>query len=143
MENTDTSTESLIHSEEQDQEFKIDIGTILFLIIGGIISWLNMALILIYQEGDFASIVKIMAFLSIIFITIIPAVIIGLKNRFWAYGYLIGFSVAGVPFMIFVDLFIGGYTFTTSLFIFIIMWLIFWKTWRSLSKIAKVEQRRT
>jgi hypothetical protein len=45
--------------------------------------------------------------------------------------------MAGIPFMIFVDLFIGGYVFATALFIFIIMWLVFWKTWRSLSAIKK------
>jgi hypothetical protein len=77
---------------------------------------------------------EILAYLSIIFTTIIPAVIIGIKNRYWGYGYIFGFSIAGIPFMI-IDLFIGGYTFATAFFIFIIMYLIFWKTWRSISRI--------
>jgi len=122
---------------KEDPEFKIDIGTIIFTIIGSLVSWLNMLLILVYQLGEYESIVKIMAYLSIIFTTIIPGVIIGIKNRFWGYGYLLGFALAGIPFMFVIDLFIGGYTFVTALFIFIIIWLIFWKVWRSLAMIKR------
>jgi hypothetical protein len=122
---------------KEDPEFKIDIGTIIFTIIGAFVSWINMLIILVYQLGDYESIVKIMAYLSIIFTTIIPGVIIGIKNRFWGYGYLLGFALAGIPFMFGIDLFIGGYTFVTALFIFTIMWLIFWKVWRSLALIKR------
>jgi hypothetical protein len=79
--------------------------------------------------------IEVLAFLSIILTTMIPGVIIALINRYWGYGYLIGFASAGIPFLILFDLFIGGYTFATTVFIFIILWLIFWKTWRSLSSI--------
>ncbi|MFX1242541.1 MAG: hypothetical protein ACFFA7_14935 [Promethearchaeota archaeon] len=79
----------------------------------------------------------IWSYLTIIFTTIIPTVLIGLKNRFWGYGYLFGFAIAGIPFMFIGDFFIGGYTSVTSLLIFIILWLIFWKTWRSLSSIKQ------
>lgn len=122
---------------KEDPEFKIDIGTIIFTLIGSLISWLNMLLILVYQLGEYESIVRIMAYLSIMFTIIIPGVIIGLKNRFWGYGYLLGFALAGIPFMFVIDLFIGGYTFVTALFIFIIIWLIFWKVWRSLAMIKR------
>jgi hypothetical protein len=80
---------------------------------------------------------EIWSYLTIIFTTIIPTVLIGLKNRFWGYGYLFGFATAGIPFMFIGDLFIGGYTSITSLLIFIILWLIFWKAWRSLSSIKQ------
>jgi hypothetical protein len=70
----------------------------------------------------------------------IPGIIIALINRYWGYGYLIGFAIAGIPFLIMIDLFIGGYTFATTIFIFIILWLIFWKTWRSLSSIKAGRQ---
>ncbi len=113
-----------------EPEFKFTIVTFIWVIIGFMASWLNMLIILDYME--------IWSYLTIIFTTIIPTVIIALKNRFWGYGYLIGFSVAGIPFLFIVDLFIGGYTFATALFIFIILWLIFWKTWRSLSSIRQV-----
>ncbi|MHA1804546.1 MAG: hypothetical protein ACTSU4_08415 [Promethearchaeota archaeon] len=96
---------------------------IFFLIIGTIISWINMVLILRSM--------KVWAYLTIIFTTIMPCVGIGLKNRRWAYGYMAGFSLAGIPFMVFVDLFIGGYTSITTFFIFLIIWLIFWKIWRT------------
>ena len=119
----------------EDPEFKFDVGTVIFIIIGLIISWINMLIILYYQLNNYPSITKIMAYLTIIFTIIIPGVIIGIKNRYWGYGYLVGFSVAGIPFMIIMDLFIGGYTFVTALFIFIIMWLIFWRVWRAISKI--------
>ncbi len=122
---------------KEDPEFKIDIGTILFTIIGSLVSWINMLIILVYQVGEYESIVKIMAYLSIIFTTIIPGVIIGVRNRFWGYAYLLGFALAGIPFMFVVDLFIGGYTFVTALFIFIIIWLIFWKVWRSLAMMKR------
>jgi len=122
---------------KEDPEFKIDIGTIIFTLIGSLVSWLNMLIILVYQLGDYESIVKILAYLSIMFTIIIPGVIIGIKNRFWGYGYLLGFALAGIPFMFVIDLFIGGYTFVTALFIFIIIWLIFWKVWRSLAMIKR------
>lgn len=120
---------------KEDPEFKIDIGTIIFTLIGSLVSWINMLIILVYQLGEYESIVKILAYLSIMFTIIIPGVIIGIKNRFWGYGYLLGFALAGIPFMFVIDLFIGGYTFVTALFIFIIIWLIFWKVWRSLAMI--------
>lgn len=120
---------------KEDPEFKIDIGTIIFTLIGSLVSWINMLIILVYQLGEYESIVKILAYLSIMFTIIIPGVIIGIKNRFWGYGYILGFALAGIPFMFVIDLFIGGYTFVTALFIFIIIWLIFWKVWRSLAMI--------
>jgi len=122
---------------KEDPEFKIDIGTIIFTLIGSLVSWLNMLIILVYQLGEYESIVKILAYLSIMFTIIIPGVIIGIKNRFWGYGYILGFALAGIPFMFVIDLFIGGYTFVTALFIFIIIWLIFWKVWRSLAMIKR------
>jgi hypothetical protein len=116
---------------KKDPEFRFGIGTMIFLIIGATTSWINMLIILNSME--------IWAYLSIIFTTIIPAVIIGIKNRYWGYGYIFGFSLAGIPFMI-IDLFIGGYTFATALFIFIIMYLIFWKTWRAISRIKNTSE---
>ncbi|MFX0141247.1 MAG: hypothetical protein ACFFDN_46840, partial [Candidatus Hodarchaeota archaeon] len=86
---------------------------------------------------------EVWSYLTIIFTTIIPTVLIGLKNRYWGYGYLFGFALAGIPFSFldppYGDLFIGWYTFATSLLIFIILWLIFWKAWRSLSSIKQVK----
>ena len=133
--------ESIMSSKIKEQtvgrpepEFKIDVGTVIWVIIGFIISWVNMVIILDSME--------IWSYLTIIFTTIIPTVIIALKNRYWGYGYLIGFTIAGIPFSFFDppygDLFIGWYTFATAFFIFIILWLIFWKAWRSLSSIKQV-----
>ncbi len=113
-----------------EPEFKIDIFTFLFAGIGFVISWVNM--ILIFNASPEY---EILAFLSIILTTMIPGVIIAVKNRYWGYGYLIGFCIAGIPFSLMIDGFIGGYTFFTTIFIFIILWLIFWKTWRTLSAI--------
>lgn len=113
-----------------EPEFKINFVTVIWIIIGFIVSWVNMLIILNSME--------IWSYLSIIFTVIIPAVIIGLKNRYWSYGYIMGFAIAGIPFLFVMDLFIGGYTFATSVFIFMILWLIFWKAWRSLSSIKQV-----
>ena len=114
-----------------EPEFKFEFIIIIWMIIGFVVSWINMLII-------FDS-MQIWSYLTIIFTTIIPTVLIGLKNRYWGYGYLLGFAVAGIPFLIVIDLFIGGYTFVTSLLIFVILWLIFWKAWRSLSSIKQIE----
>ena len=114
---------------KEEPEFKIDFLTFLFALIGFLISWGNMTFILEAPPE-----IEVYAFLSIILTTIIPGIIISLKHRFWGYGYLIGFSIAGIPF-IFIDPFIGSYTMFSTVFIFIIMWLVFWKTWRTLSSI--------
>jgi hypothetical protein len=116
--------------EKTEKELKLDLWTLVFTGIGFIASWVNMLYIF-----DAPRTIEVLAFLSIIFTTMIPGVIIALINRYWGYGYLIGFASAGIPFLIMIDLFIGGYTFATTVFIFIILWLIFWKTWRSLSSI--------
>ncbi len=116
--------------DKAEKDLSINVWTLLFVVIGFVASWVNMTFI-----QDAPRSIEVLAFLSIIFTTMIPGIIIALVNRFWGYGYLIGFAIAGIPFLIIVDLFIGGYTFATTLFIFIILWLIFWKAWRSLSSI--------
>ena len=123
-----------------EKDLSINVWTFSFVLIGFVASWVNMA----YIQNAPRSI-EVLAFLSIIFTTMIPGIIIALVNRYWGYGYLIGFASAGIPFLIIVDLFIGGYTFATTLFIFIILWLIFWKAWRSLSSIrtSSLEQNPT
>ena len=116
--------------DKAEKDLSLNVWTLVFVIIGFVASWLNMTYI-----QDAPRSIEVLAFLSIIFTTMIPGIIIALVNRYWGYGYLIGFATAGIPFLIIVDLFIGGYTFATTLFIFIILWLIFWKAWRSLSSI--------
>ena len=116
--------------ERTENKLKLDIWTLIFAAIGFVASWFNMIFIL-----DAPRTVEVLAFLSIILTTMIPGIVIALINRYWGYGYLLGFAIAGIPFLIMVDLFIGGYTFATTVFIFIILWLIFWKAWRSLSSI--------
>ena len=103
---------------------------VLFFIIGFVVSNINMYIILLSME--------VWAYLLIIFLIIIPAIIIGLRLRIWSYGYMIGYSTAGILGIFIYDLFIGAYTVVVSIFIFTILWLIFFKTWRSISKI-KVE----
>ncbi|MBN1800203.1 MAG: hypothetical protein JW891_01775 [Candidatus Lokiarchaeota archaeon] len=119
----------------EEPEFKIDIVTGFFFAIGFITSWINMLVIHSIVMGSNYSPAAIPSYFSVIFTTTIPGVLISLKNRFWGYGYMVGFSVAGLPFMIVVNTFIGGYTLATSFFLFVIMWLVFWKVWRSLSGI--------
>jgi len=115
-----------------EPEFKFTIYTAIWIIIGFISSWINMVIIL--------DTMQIWSYLTVIFTTIIPGVIIGLKDRYWGYGYMGGFAVAGIPFLILVDLFVGGYVFATTLFIFIIVMLIFWLGWRSIGAIKRVEE---
>ena len=119
---------------EGEPELRIDIGTIICFVLGISISWINMLMILNSPPA-----IEVLAYLSIILTTMIPGIIFALKNRYWGYGYLIGFSLSGIPFTFLIDPFIGGYTFVTTLFIFIILWLIFWKAWRSLDSIKKKE----
>ncbi len=130
MKNSDHTGEKM---EKKEPEFKIGIPLILFGLLGFIIAWINMIIILESMQ--------VWSYLSIIFTTSVPGILISLKNRYWGYSYMGGFSASGIPFSIIVDLFIGGYTFFTSIFIFVIMWLIFWKTWRSLSKLSMKGER--
>ncbi len=116
--------------DKVEKDLRLNVWTFLFVIIGFVASWVNMTFI-----QDAPRSIEVLAFLSIIFTTMIPGIIIALVNRYWGYSYLIGFASAGIPFLIIADLFIGGYTFATTIFIFIILWLIFWKAWRSLSSI--------
>jgi hypothetical protein len=125
-------------SKKEKADLKFDYKAIIFAIIGFIVSWINMEYINItqHQFNSEAYIpLQALAFLSVILTTFIPAIIISLIHRYWAYGYMIGFALAGIPYFVFKDVFIGGYTLATALFIFLIMWLIFWKTWRTLSAI--------
>jgi len=124
--------EHIMTKDKIERELKIDIWTLVFTAIGFVASWVNMLFIF---DAPRTIEEEVLAFLSIILTTMIPGVVIALINRYWGYGYLIGFASAGIPFLIMIDLFIGGYTFATTVFIFIILWLIFWKTWRSLSSI--------
>jgi len=128
-------------TKSKEKEFEFDAGTVIFGVIGFIVSWINMFLIqLTPVAGHEIWNIKVFAYLSIIFTATIPCVGIGVKNRFWAYGYIVGFSIAGIPFSIFVDLFIGAITFVTTISLFIIMWIIFWKAWRSLSSIKTISE---
>ena len=117
-------------NKNREPDLKLDYITFLNFIVGFLISWFNMEVINMAPAS-----IEVIAFLSIIGTTFVPAIIISLKNRYWAYGYMIGFACAGIPYFIFKDVFIGGYTVATAFFIFLIMWLIFWKTWRTLSAI--------
>lgn len=132
MEEKNPANENKQTVGKEEPEFEFNWKVVLWILIGGVASWINM--LYIYAE------MTIPSYLSIIFTTMIPGIVIALKNRLWGYGYIAGFSMAGLPFMIFIDLFIGGYTFATTLFIFIILWLIFWKAWRSLSGIKTIEK---
>lgn len=124
--------------ENTAPEFELDIKIGVFGIIGFIASWINMILIYEAQGWNIHEQLKIFSYLTIIFTTIIPTIGIGLINRLWGYGYILGFAFAGIPFVFIIDLFIGAYTFATTLFIFTILWIIFWKAWRSLKSIKTV-----
>ncbi|MFX1280537.1 MAG: hypothetical protein ACFFA3_14265 [Promethearchaeota archaeon] len=115
-----------------EPEFKFTIFTVVWIIIGFFASWINMLIILDSMQ--------IWSYLTIIFTTIIPGVIVGLKDRYWGYAYIGGFAIAGIPFSFIEDLFIGWYTFATALFIFIIIMLIFWTGWRSISAIKRIDE---
>lgn len=115
-----------------EPEFKFGIITVIWIVIGFVTSWINMLFILDSMQ--------IWSYLTVIFTTIIPGLIIGLKDRYWGYGYMIGFAIAGIPFLIFVDPFVGGYVFFSALFIFTIIMLIFWLGWRSISAIKRINE---
>ena len=98
--------------KNSEKKLKVNIWTFFFAGIGFAVSWFNMIFIL-----DAPRTIEVLAFLSIILTTMIPGVVIALINRF------------------------GGYTFATTIFIFIILWLIFWKAWRSLSSIKTGDKK--
>ena len=85
--------------EKKEKELKLDFWTFVFASIGFIASWINMVFIL---EAPLT--IEVLAFLSIILTTMIPGIVLALINRYWGYGYLIGFASAGIPFLIMIDL---------------------------------------
>ncbi len=111
-------------------KFRNNLFLVFYCIIGFVVSNINMYIIVLSME--------VWAYLLIIFLIIIPAIIIGLRLRIWSYGYMIGYSTAGILGIFIYDLFIGFYTAVVTILLFMILWLIFFKTWRSISKI-KVE----
>lgn len=117
---------------KKEPEFKVNAWTLVWTVIGSVLSWINMLVIYYSME--------VWSYLSIIPTTIILGVIISYKNRYCGYGFLIGFAIAGILFMLLIDPFIGAYTALTTLFIFIFLWLIFWKTWRSISSIKMIKE---
>ncbi len=115
-----------------EPELRFGPGTVLFFVIGLIASWINMSFISVSME--------VSAYLTVIFTVMVFGCIIAYLNRYWGYGYMCGFTIAGIPYALWVDLFVGGYTFFTSLFIFVILWLVFWKAWRSISSIKSIKE---
>ena len=107
-------TEKELTKNKDEPEFKIDMVTIIIAAIGFFTAWINMYFIEstpLYGGEVFN--LKVLAYLSIIFTTSIPCVVIGIKNRIWAYGYIIGFAIAGLPFA-FINIYTGFYTLITN-----------------------------
>jgi hypothetical protein len=78
--------------DKAEKDLSINVWTLLFVVIGFVASWVNMTFI-----QDAPRSIEVLAFLSIIFTTMIPGIVIALINRYWGYGYLIGFAIAGIP----------------------------------------------
>lgn len=76
----------------------------------------------------------IWSYLIIIFLVLIPDIIFAVSKRARGYGYIIGYLIGGAYELIFGDPFIGGYFIVVTIFLFLIVYLIFWKVWRSFSK---------
>ncbi len=126
---SETSAQSVGRLEP---ELRFGLGAVLFFVIGLITSWINMAFI--------SASMQVWSYLTVIFTVMVFGIIISYINRYWGYGYMGGFSIAGIPYALWVDLFVGGYTFFTSVFIFVILWLAFWKAWRSISSIKSIKE---
>ncbi len=85
--------------------------------------------------------IKVWAYLIIIFLIIIPAVLVGyFLDRENGYAYIFGYIIGGLVGMFTIDLFIGGTSFFSALLIFIVIYLIFWKIWRTIDRVRAGDQ---
>jgi len=83
------------------------------------------------QAGDTG--VGIWSFFIVPFLFLIPAIIFSNMKRARGYGYVIGYVTGGLIGIIW-DPFIGIYTATVAGILFLIVYFIFWKIWRSFTK---------
>ncbi|MHA1821336.1 MAG: hypothetical protein ACTSU2_08285 [Promethearchaeota archaeon] len=74
-------------------------------------------------------------YLIIIFTVMIPAIYVSVLKRIRGYTYIVGYLLGGLIELLFGDPFIGGYNIVVTLFLFLIIYLIFWKVWRSVAKV--------
>lgn len=109
---------------------------IIFIIIGTIISLINIKII--YLKRDEPGPWEIWSYLIIIFMVMIPGIFISLTKRPRGYAYHIGYAVGGLIEVITGDFFIGGYVIIVDFFLFTIEYLIFFKIWRAFSKLKPI-----
>ncbi|GAB4306447.1 MAG: hypothetical protein Kow0069_03200 [Promethearchaeota archaeon] len=113
----------------------IDSRALGFALLGFLVSMLDQWVI----QGS----MEVWAYLLIIFLIIIPGVGVGLVRRVDGYAYVLGFLVGGLMGAFTIDPFIGWTTFVSAALIFTIIWLVFWRIWRSIAWVRVGEDRET
>ena len=73
-------------------------------------------------------------FFIVPFLFTIPAIIFSNMKRARGYGFVIGYMSGAIIGSIIWDLFLGIYTSAVAGILFLIMYFIFWKIWRSFTK---------
>ena len=78
--------------------------------------------------------IGIWGFFIVPFLFLIPAIIFSNMKRSRGYGFVIGYVVGGLIGAVIWDIFIGIYTASVAAILFLIVYFIFWKIWRSFTK---------
>lgn len=74
-------------------------------------------------------------FFIVPFLFVIPAIIFSNMKRNRGYAYVIGYVVGGLIGMIW-NPYLGIYTASVAAILFMIIYFIFWKIWRSFTKVS-------
>ena len=74
-------------------------------------------------------------FFIVPFLFVIPAIIFSNMKRVRGYAYVIGYVAGGLVGMIW-NIYLGIYTSSVAAILFLIIYFIFWKIWRSVTKMT-------
>lgn len=154
MSEDEKTGQKIIDPREQDKKAKPTYwyDWVLFILIGLFLGtfnvWLNWYMYyctgnipcdhLLWSAEVFANDERIgyWGFFIVPFLFTIPAIIFSNMKRARGYGFVIGYMSGGIIGSIIWDLFLGIYTSAVAGILFLIMYFIFWKIWRSFTKFS-------
>jgi hypothetical protein len=146
-------TENVIDPREQDKKMKPTFwyDWVGYLAIGLIVSLFNVWIhwYMVFCTGNIGcnfwlfdpaaipqgeSALVIWGFFIVPFLFAIPAIIFSNMKRSRGYAYVLGYAAGGLTGAFIWDIFLGIYNSAVAGILFLIIYFIFWKIWRSFTK---------